>query len=264
VDCPVTIKLHLFEWITYLLFDISFFGFGHDTEFGRDLEEWAIRNISLHESAKEVDADIIMEMKFPFNYPNSAPLFRIIRPRFTNLEVDLKMSAKISSKSPSSKKRKSNEPQTSSMETDNNKANISEEEISDDEDDDIVSSSSSSTHDNPPSAVPPSPNSNNPQPTPTSTDRKLLTVSRALEAAKAKWNSSTHLLDFLPQIRNFLVESGAKIDMESTLEGYNLSTVGNFWRWENFFFFHSNFFFFFFFLSDLLLAFPLPRREKFH
>lgn len=75
---------NLYHW------HISLFGFGN-TKLGQDLVEWSLKHNQIHDNMKEIEQDILLEMKFPPNYPNQPPHFRIIRPRFQNIEVELTM-----------------------------------------------------------------------------------------------------------------------------------------------------------------------------
>ncbi len=131
--------------------------------------EWSVKNVPISDSSHKVDMDIHIEMKFPANYPHTAPLFRVIRPRFENIDADLKFVSKKSAP-----------------------------EIS------------------------------------TAPNRAALSVSRVLEKSKDSWDPSCTSFEMIQQIRAFFMESGAKVDMNATLEGHCLPTVGNFWRYCKF------------------------------
>jgi hypothetical protein len=69
---------NLFQWSVILT------GFKPDSVLGQDLIEYSLK----HRSQKNLDenktiepSDIVFEVKFPADYPNSPPLFRLIRPR---------------------------------------------------------------------------------------------------------------------------------------------------------------------------------------
>ncbi len=77
----------LFHW------HVRLFGFGSDTPLGQQLTEWALKHTDINDTTKHLDQDILIEMKFPANFPMSPPLCRIVHPRFTNIEVDLTTSS---------------------------------------------------------------------------------------------------------------------------------------------------------------------------
>lgn len=68
-------------------------GFGHDTKVGQQLYEIALNHIMQTNGAlspgSRVEGEVILEIKFPPNYPNKRPSFRIVKPRFKNIESDL-------------------------------------------------------------------------------------------------------------------------------------------------------------------------------
>ena len=72
---------------------VKLFGFGNDTPLGQGLTEWALRYTQISDKTSSLDQDILLEMKFPSDYPQSTPIFRIIRPRFHNVDVDVKISS---------------------------------------------------------------------------------------------------------------------------------------------------------------------------
>lgn len=141
----------LFHW------HVTLFGFGSETKLGQELTEWALKHTQISDFTANLEQDILLEMKFPPDFPENAPLFRIIRPRFKNIEMDL-----------------------------------------------IVGEMNEG--------------------------RKSMTVSRALEKSQGSWKTNTSVVDLIQQLRTFLLENNATIDMDSGSEGYALPTVGGFWR----------------------------------
>lgn len=158
----------LFHW------HLKLFGFGNETTLGLSLTEWAIKHTTISDSTASIEQDILIEMKFPLNFPHAPPMFRIIRPRFENIDVDIVLPSKS--------------PLTTTTTSTTSNANSS------------------------PSG------------------RKSLTVSRAIEKSKDNWVPSTAIIDYIQQIRSFIIDIGAKVDLECGLEGYSLPTIGNFWR----------------------------------
>ncbi|PRP87573.1 hypothetical protein PROFUN_04600 [Planoprotostelium fungivorum] len=75
---------NLFHWQARL------FGFGQDTKMGSELYEMAIRQAQDNRSmSNKVEGEVILEIKFPPNYPYQKPSFRIVKPRFDGLQIDL-------------------------------------------------------------------------------------------------------------------------------------------------------------------------------
>jgi ubiquitin-protein ligase len=66
------IKGNLFQW------SVSFFDFNPHSKLGQELMEYTLRQIKSHELSQRniKPLDILFELKFPFDYPNSPPLFR--------------------------------------------------------------------------------------------------------------------------------------------------------------------------------------------
>lgn len=58
-----------------------------------------------------------------------------------------------------------------------------------------------------------------------SKDVKQLTISRAIERSPQMWSSQMSVADYINQIRGYLLEIGASVDMDAG-EGYTLPTVG--------------------------------------
>jgi len=80
------INSHLYHW------HISLFGFGDHDSLGRDLTEWSLKHMQISDQTTEIQQEILLEMKFPRDWPAKSPHFRIIKPRFKNIEVELTLS----------------------------------------------------------------------------------------------------------------------------------------------------------------------------
>eukprot|EP01114_Cavostelium_apophysatum_P014512 TRINITY_DN3787_c0_g1_i6.p1 TRINITY_DN3787_c0_g1~~TRINITY_DN3787_c0_g1_i6.p1 ORF type:complete len:1009 (+),score=225.69 TRINITY_DN3787_c0_g1_i6:144-3170(+) len=162
-------------------------GFGEDTPIGRDLTEWTLRHTNIMDGIAELPREILLEMKFPPNYPHEPPLFRIVKPRFKNIEVEVRLNTSGTFDKSGATTTVSSGMIEESSQTEGGEAEPGRE-------------------------------------------RRSLSVSRVLERDKAGWTPTLSILEIIQQIRTFFLESGAKIDVENTLEGYSLPTVGKFWR----------------------------------
>jgi hypothetical protein len=87
-------------------------------------------------------------------------------------------------------------------------------------------------------------------------DPKGLSVSRAIEKSdNGMWNPQMTVADYISQIRGYLLQIGASVDMEGGVDGYLMPTVGM----KYFFYTPGKLFFLgrFFFLSDIQCVFSL-------
>lgn len=178
---------NLFQWSVILT------GFKPDSVLGQDLIEYSLK----HRSQKNLDenktiepSDIVFEVKFPADYPNSPPLFRLIRPRLIVPDtVDFGFDPTTSNNN------NNNAPNTNQPTT--NATTFSEFER---------------------------------QKAALNKGKHPLSMSRQIERHSSNaWNPQLHIVDLVKRIRNVLETGNIRVDnMMSTKEG--LPTVGSFWK----------------------------------
>jgi hypothetical protein len=63
---------NFFQW------SVRFFDFNPNSKLGQELMNYTLQQSNKHEFSQEniKPLDILLELKFPFDYPNSPPLFR--------------------------------------------------------------------------------------------------------------------------------------------------------------------------------------------
>jgi len=172
-------------------------GFDSNTKLGKELMEWSLRYKQISDRDTHIDPDILIEMKFPPDYPISSlnPSFRIVHPRFVDVDIDLSPCSheitaendidRIHAHSSLSSNSGYGEMMTSS----------------------IVDSADSS----------PLPN-------------RSVSLASLLDQVKSKWNCTTTIFDIAQHLRQILFDCDIHVDMESGLEGYSIPTLGKFWR----------------------------------
>lgn len=182
----------LYHW------NIRLKNFDYDSDLGQDLTEYTLMvdpmAVSTAESGdvRVQQAEILIEMKFPPNYPETAPQFRLVRP-------GLRMLKPISSL--------------------NVGHGISvEDSVPCPDGEDVAEAASSSS-----TSITPSSDSMD--------EVNPLSFSMQIEdASKKGWNPNMSVFDMIIAIRESLAKSGARVDMTTATAGYGLPTVNSFWR----------------------------------
>ncbi len=161
--------------------------------------------------------EIVLEMKFPPNYPQQPPEFRIVKPRFENIDIDLEGLYNSSNSNNNNNNDSANDINSptsnnnTSGERENKRRHLSMSTAIDTLNSKINNNNNNINGNN---------NSNNNNNNDNNGDANMATENVSISPANKKgWNpTSASIMELVQQIRSFIIDSNAKIDMEAGTE----------------------------------------------